>query len=434
MPEAPAGPPRAEPRPAATVVLLRPGPGGPEVLLTQRPATMAFAGDMHVFPGGATDAGDASDAVVARSVLTPDAAAAAWGGGLAPREALAACAAALRELFEEAGVLLAERRAGGAVPRDTLARTRLALLDGSASLASIAEEFDLTLRTDLLAPLSRWVTPPFVPRRFDVRFFAAELPAGAEVSFVGDEVAAHRWITPRAAIAAMAAGEIGLWVPTSATLQQLAWVRGFDDVRERLPPAPAASLRVVEEGADVVRVVLPGAGAVPGQTVNAYVVGRRDLVVVDPGDPSEEAVEAIASIAAARGGRLVGIVLTSAEPDRSAGAEAVAGGTDLPVFAGPGAGSALPFDVVELGDGALVPRCDIELRVLAVPGRGTERLALLVGDQVLAGDLVGPRPSRAITGPVDEDELRRSFERVRAVAPRRVLPAHGEPLDGGSVG
>src|SRR5207244_486300 len=161
-----------------------------------------------------------------------------------------------------------------------LVKARASLLDGSASLAQVAEALNVDLRFDLLAPLSRWVTPPFVERRFDVQFFAAELPADTEPSFFGDEVVAHRCMTPRPALEVRAAGEIGMWVPTSATLQQLEHVTSFDDIRSRLAPGEPAPIQLVDEADDVVRIVLPSAGAVPGQEVNAYVVGRHELVII----------------------------------------------------------------------------------------------------------------------------------------------------------
>jgi ribonuclease/clavin/mitogillin len=386
------------PRPASTVVLLRPGRDRPEVLLTHRPATMAFAGDMHVFPGGAVDPED--------------------GGGDAAFEV-----AALRELFEEAGILLAEP----AVASAALVDARAALLDRSATLAEVSDSLEVTLRFDLLAPLSRWVTPPFVERRFDVQFFAAELPAEAEASFVGEEVVAHRWLTPRAALEARAAGEIGMWVPTSATLQQLEYVTSFDEIRGRLAPGDLAPIRLVEESAEVVRVVLSGAGAVPGQEVNAYVVGRHELVVVDPGDPSDAAADAFLALATGRHARIAGIVLTSPEPDHAAGAEALAGRIDVPVFAGVGAARWLPYDVTELRDGDVVPVGDVSMTALATPGPRAEHVAYVAPETtpLFVGDLIGPGPSRAIVAPRDEAAARASLDRVASLSPRKMYPAHG---------
>jgi glyoxylase-like metal-dependent hydrolase (beta-lactamase superfamily II)/8-oxo-dGTP pyrophosphatase MutT (NUDIX family) len=386
------------PRPAATVVLLRPGPDGPEVLLTQRPATMAFAADMHVFPGGAVDPADADDAT-----------------------------AAIRELFEEAGVLIADARTSWPT-RDEVARARAALLDGSASIAQVAEMLDVELRPDRLAPLSRWVTPPFVDRRFDVRFFAAELPLGAVPSFLGGEVVAHRWMTPRAALAERAAGLIGLWVPTSATLQQLEHVRSFETLRRRLGPLSGREeLRVVDELPGVVRVVLPGAGGVEGQSVNAYLVGERQLLAVDPGDPSDEAAETLLELARTRSGAIDGIVITHADPDHAAGAEALAGRIRVPIYGGPGSGSDLPYDVVELREGDPVPAGDIELRALETPGHRADHIALAADGFMLAGDLVGPGPSRSILGPPDTTAWLESLDRLAALSPERVLPGHGDP-------
>ena len=395
-------------------MLLRAARGGLEVLLTQRPATMAFAADMHVFPGGAIDPGDADPRVAARSRPASDS------------EEAAARAAAVRELFEEAGVLLAEGR--GAWPSaDRVAEARAGLLDGSATIADVAETLDVDLRTDLLAPLSRWVTPPFVDRRFDVRFFAAELPAAAIPSFVGDEVVAHRWITPRAALDERAAGTIGLWVPTSATLQQIEYVRSVDQIRERLGPRRAEGIRVLEEMPGVVRVVLPSAGGVEGQTVNAYLVGTRSLVVVDPGDPSDAAAERLLELARAREATIAGVVLTHADPDHAAGAEALAGRIGVPIFAGPGAGHDLPHDVVELADRSRMPVGDMELTVLATPGHRADHIALAADEFVLVGDLVGPGPSRSILGPPDVDAWRASLDRLAALGPVRLLPGHGDP-------
>jgi ribonuclease/clavin/mitogillin len=423
-------PAAAVPRPAATVVLLRPGADGPEVLLTRRPSTMAFAADVHVFPGGAVDSGDGAPEAVARSRVGPDAAAHALGGESAPDGALAAFVAGVRELWEEAGVALVSPRRGAPMPSaDALERARDALLAGTASIGEVAASLDVTLRTDLLAPLSRWVTPPFVPRRFDVRFFVAELPAGIEPTFRGGEVVEHRWATPRAALDAMAAGEIGLWVPTSATLQQLEFVPSFEDVRERLAPGPASPIRLedLELGGGMVRLVLPGAGGICGQSVNAWVVGSRRLVVVDPGDPSEAAADALLALASGRTATIEAVAITHADPDHAAGAEALALRLGVPLFGGPGARHDLPAALVEVSDGDRVPAGDAELVALAAPGPRVDHVAFVAPEAaaVLVGDLVGPGPTRSILGPPDVPAWLASLERVDALAARRLLPGHG---------
>ena len=227
-----------EPRPAATVVLLRDGPDGRlETLLARRPSTMVFAADMHVFPGGRVDAADADPRLARRSVISPATAAADLGGDLQPDAALAAYVAAIREAFEEAGVLFAVAPAGA-----DLDRARARLLQDPGAFPDLADALDLRLRTDLLVPLSRWVTPPGLSRRFDTRFFAAMLPAGAEPTLVGEEVVLQAWRAPSAALDAMAAGMLSMWLPTSTTLQQLAHVESIDpdhaagaeSLRERL--------------------------------------------------------------------------------------------------------------------------------------------------------------------------------------------------------
>lgn len=423
----------ATPLPAATVVLVRPGKSGPEVLLTRRPVSMAFAPDMHVFPGGRVDAGDADPSLVARSVITPDQASAALGGDLSPDAALAAHVAAIRELFEEAGVLLADVAgvgrvgaaaawAGAQVARGSLGAARSALVGGDASFAAIAAELGLRLRTDLLVPLSRWVTPPSMPRRFDARFFAAELPAGARVTFEGDEVADHAWMTPGAALRAMAAGEFGMWVPTSATLQQLEYIRSVAEMRDRLAPGPLGDVEVQTVDPEITRIVMPAGGGVAGQPVCAYLVGRRRHVLIDPGDPTGPGLDRGVQLAAARGGSIRAIALTHADPDHAAGSEALAETLGIPILAGPGAGEALPYQVESLADLQALEVCDVSLRAVHAPGPRPDHLAFIVGEPgaarfVLGGDLDGRRGRRAILGPTDVVATAASTARLHVLAP-----------------
>lgn len=384
---------------------------------------MAFAGDVHVFPGGRVDDGDADPRAFARSALAPADAAAALGGDPEPSAALAHYVAALRELFEEAGVLLADPQPSGA----SLDAARRSLLRGEIGLVDLADELDVRLRTDLLAPIAHWTTPPVMPRRFDTRFFAAELPEGAEPSFEVDEVIAHRWLTARGALDAMAAGEIAMWVPTSATLQQLEHVSALAEIRRRIVPGPVAAPRVTIERPGIIRIVLSTAGAVPGQTVNAYLVGQSRMVLVDPGDPSGEAADAMLGAALAADRQIVAIALTHVDPDHAAGAEAMAMRLEIPIYVGPGGGRDLPFEVRELADAHRISDGDTELVAIATPGPRADHLAFAAGGDVLVGDLVGGRADRAVLGPVDAAAWERSIERLGARHPALLFPGHGDP-------
>jgi glyoxylase-like metal-dependent hydrolase (beta-lactamase superfamily II)/8-oxo-dGTP pyrophosphatase MutT (NUDIX family) len=386
---------------------------------------MDFGPGLHVFPGGAVDPGDADARLVARSALAPEACAAAWAGDLAPAAALAHHVAAIRELFEEAGVLLATTRAGAAPDAAAAEGARRA----GMPFGELVEALDLVLRTDLLVALSRWVTPPVgIGRRYDARFYVAPLPDGAAVSPDAGEVVAHAWMSPRAALEAMAGRRIELWPPTSTTLAQLFPARGIEDVHRHLAPVAPATPPVVEPlGPDLVRLGLRGAGGIPGNDVNAYLVGRRLLLVVDPGDPNDAAVDAILAVAAERGARITGVLLTSPAPDHAAGSTSVALRADVPVLAAAGAGRLLPDAIVPLVDGDLLDLADTPVRVHAMPAPRDDRIVLELPDAgvMLVGDLDGDRPSRAIPVAGDDAALRRSRERIRGLGPATWLPAHG---------
>ena len=408
-----------EPRPAATVVLLRPGTGGLETLLTQRPPSMAFAGDMHVFPGGRVDPADADTALADRSEISADDASAALGGDVEPVQALAAHLAAIRELFEEAGVLLADTTASAWLVADG----RSALLRGDATLASLATDLDLRLRTDLLVPLSRWVTPPTMPRRFDTRFFAALVPEGIKATFEGGEVVAHVWSRPADALAAMAEGRLAMWVPTSSTLQQLQHARSIEEIRDRLAPGILGPIEVEQISPEVTRIVMPAGGGVAGQPACAYLVGRRRFVLVDPGDPTGPGLERAISVAATRGGAIEAVALTHVDPDHAAGAEGIAEQLGIPVLVGRDGGPPLPFAVRELADLEMVSVGDVPLQVVHAPGPRPDHLAFIRPGEgvdrgfVLTGDLDGVRGARSIPGPPDPSAWTASLERVARLAP-----------------
>jgi glyoxylase-like metal-dependent hydrolase (beta-lactamase superfamily II)/8-oxo-dGTP pyrophosphatase MutT (NUDIX family) len=414
--------PHALPRDASTIVVVRPGTDGLEILLTRRPDSMAFAGGMHVFPGGRVDPRDADPRLVGRSPVTPGTLAERLGGGIEPARALGHAVAALRELFEEAGVLLAD---GDARRAEAM---RSAVLGGEIGLAEVCERLDLRLGTERLAPLSRWVTPPIMDRRFDTRFFAAELPPDAEPRFDPSEVVDHAWLTPSAALGAMATGRIGLWLPTAATLLHLEHVRSFAELRENLAPGPAAETRFEPAGDGAWRIVQSSGGGVPGLEVNGYLVGRRELVAIDPGDPSEAAFDTFAAAAAEAGGRIVAVVVTAALPEHIGGAEAMAIRLDVPILAGAQGAARLPFEVRRLADGDRLPVGDLPLEVEAVPGGIALRSPTGL---VICGDVAGDPPARTVRPSITAPERAALLERLSSDGVVRVLPGHGPAIEAG---
>jgi 8-oxo-dGTP pyrophosphatase MutT (NUDIX family) len=243
------------PKPAATVVLIRDDPAPPpgrtalQVFLQRRVAGMAFAGGMTVFPGGGVDPTDHID-IPAWAGPTP----VEWGQrlGQPPELAAALVKAAVRETFEECGVLLAGEgpiALAGAARADLVAhrRTLSDVLDG------------LTLRADLLRAWSRWITPPASPKRYDTAFLVAQVPEGQVADAHTTEAVEARWWHPEEALERWQAGEIELMAPTFTTLREIAAhpdcaaVLAAADQREIEPVLPQ-----LRRDGDHVDVLLPG--------------------------------------------------------------------------------------------------------------------------------------------------------------------------------
>lgn len=216
----------AEPRNAATVALLRAGAGSPEVYLLRRHGGMAFARGMHVFPGGGVDPRD-DDAEV--GWVGPPAE--AWAERLGVDEAMARAlvCAAVRETFEESGVLLAGPDASSVVA-DTTAddweADRVALEARELSLTEMLRRRGLVLRADLLGAWSGWLTPEFEPRRYRTWFFVAELPPGQRTRDVSTESDGVAWLPAAEAVAGADAGEVAMLPPTYLTCLELASYAG----------------------------------------------------------------------------------------------------------------------------------------------------------------------------------------------------------------
>jgi 8-oxo-dGTP pyrophosphatase MutT (NUDIX family) len=245
----------ADPRPAATVVVLRDSSSGPEVFMVRRHEDTAFMGGAHVFPGGRVDAADSegsdqwcdgiAHAANGSVRLQPDVTESA-------AEAVAYHVAAVRELFEEAGVLLARDAHGafvslaGADDHTRVKQARHDVHDARTTLRAVVERERLRLALDALILFAHWVTPPVDTRQFDTRFFMTRVPPHQTPAHDETETTHSAWVRPSDAIAQAIAGDIVLPPPTWTTLRELeaftsvedamAWARARRIVR-RMPIA-----------------------------------------------------------------------------------------------------------------------------------------------------------------------------------------------------
>jgi 8-oxo-dGTP pyrophosphatase MutT (NUDIX family) len=257
----------SEPRHASTVVLLRDAADGPEAYLLRRVKGMAFAGGMHVFPGGSVDPDD-EDAQIGWAG-PPASQWGAWFGADEPLARALVCAA-VRETFEECGVLLAGESADhllADVSSDEWEAEREALEAREQSLSQLLARRGLVLRADLLRPFAHWITPEVEPKRFNTRFFLAKMPRGQVCRDVGGEADQRLWIRPQDAIAQ----DLRMLPPTHNSLQQLA---GFPDVQSAL------------DAEREVAVVAPRLVVMPDDSVRFLVPGDVDYPADDPRDHS----------------------------------------------------------------------------------------------------------------------------------------------------
>lgn len=246
------------------MLLLRPAGGAsgydavPEVYLLRRHLGMAFAAGMYAFPGGTVDPRD-SDRALAWSGPTP----AEWADRLTcdEAEARALVCAAVRETFEESGVLLAGADAESVVADttgDDWEVERAALVDRSLSFAELLDRRGLALRTDLLAAWAHWITPEFEPRRYDTRFFIAALPTGQLTRDVSGEADHVAWMTPADALAGVDSGGMGMLPPTYVTLREIDRLGSIDAVwrasRSRIITTVVPGVEIVGDDA---RLTLP---------------------------------------------------------------------------------------------------------------------------------------------------------------------------------
>jgi glyoxylase-like metal-dependent hydrolase (beta-lactamase superfamily II)/8-oxo-dGTP pyrophosphatase MutT (NUDIX family) len=414
----------AEPRQAATVVLLREGAGGAEVLLTIRPPHLRFMGGAAVFPGGALDSSDLSSSWERASTLSRARAQALLDEPDGAR-ALGAYVCAIREAFEEVGWLPATGPVDG-IPRSAASR-------GAYFLRSCLEA-GVVLSTDQLVPVGRWVTPMSSPTRFDTRFFLARVEAGWEPVRNPAEVEACHWLTPRAALDELGAGKLTMAPPTIDVLQRLA---AYEDVAAMLEAMKVRPLSGAGETMSVrlsplVQIVLaPNPGLMEGPGTNTYVVGGGPFCVIDPAVSDELYVE---SVLAAGAGEIRDILVTHRHPDHIGGVRAIAERTGARVraFGNTEAGGVLVDE--PLSDGDVIEAGGVVLEALHTPGHASDHLCFFERStaSLWSGDNILGEGTSMIAPP--DGNMRAylsSLRRLRTLHIERIFPGHFKALSGG---
>ena len=414
----------SDPRPAATLVILRDSDRGPQVLLTVRPKSMRFMGGAIVFPGGSVASADcdrrweeASSLSRAdpRSALDIDDSAAALGSFVA----------ALREAYEEVGF------PPGRGPIEKLERH---LTDEPDKWLERCLELGVVLATDELVPAGRWVTPLGSPLRFDARFFVVRAPSPWEPDPDPTEVDGAHWATPEEALAELAAENAIMAPPTIEMLQR---IEGHRDVSAIL-----SSLRNVEwqtEG-EVLRarlsphvavVLAPNPGFMTGPGTNTYVVGSGRTVVIDPAVANVAYLDSVMEIA----GEVAAIAITHRHPDHIGGVAALVERSGAPVYAF-GDDAIDGIRVHALAEGDEISAGGASLRVLHTPGHASDHVSFeLIGTKSLfAGDnILGE--GTAVIAPPDGNmrDYLFSLYRLRGLELERIYPGHFKALDGGTA-
>lgn len=439
------------PRPSASVVLWRRAPSGTlEAFWVERGAQLVFMGGWYAFPGGGLAKDDADVEIAGHpsgaeipAAGSPDSLAgevAGLGEDLAP--GILSCA--LRELFEETGVLPGEEK-----PSASLAAARRKLLEGETAWPELVQSHHLSLDVDSLVFAGRWLTPPFAPRRFDNRFFLLEWPAGRALQpeIVPGELASGAWIEPGRGLALWRQRSVLAAPPILHILQVLA-DEGPHAGHSRLIDPSETNLgpfRRIEFVPGVLLFPLRTPTLPPAGTTNAYLVGRGEAVLVDPGSPFENEnqrlLDALRETERRLGRRAIAIWLTHHHPDHVGGVEAMRNALGVPVLAHPETAARLAERGIavdrELSEGQEVELAGepvTRLRVLHTPGhaRGHLCFELMGEDVVIAGDLVAGLGTVVIDPPEgDLDQYLASLERLRKLSPAVLLPGHGPAIRDG---
>ncbi len=235
-------------RPAATIMLLRNSPTGMETLMLRRTRQSGFVPGAWVFAGGRVDAGDGEDDAAARMEGLTGAAATErlQLESVSEPPAIAYYVAALREAFEETGILVAERADGSAVPSAVedpeVGQVRDRLLGDEIDFGETLDLLEAHIDATRIEYVAHWITPVQEPRRYDTRFFAAKVDAAREFALSPSEMSEGRWLTPEEALELHAAGDLPMVFPTIRTLEDFCGFATVDDALEAFGAKPVPTI------------------------------------------------------------------------------------------------------------------------------------------------------------------------------------------------
>jgi len=423
---------------SAAVILIRGVGEALETFWVERGESVSYMPGFQAFIGGKVNPEDVELVVE--------------GTDEGPERVMRACA--IREAFEEAGVLLSR---AGANDRTTLAEARRQLLAGEATFPALARTHGWRFVAADLAFAGRWQTPPFASQRFDTVFFAARVPEGQEASVRVGELASGGWVRPHEALANWMQGERTFAAPILYGMIALAEAA----TEQALAPRAAGEAETLQQMADRLAVGPERAGAPtrrielkwgvvlhpmktrplpPATHTNAYLVGESEMALIDPGsgDPAEiEALMQLIEALEADGRRLKLILLTHHHEDHVGGVNAVLARRRVQVAGHAELAKHVKLDL-SLKDGDWIPLTpghgDWTLRALYTPGHTRDHLCYLHPrtKSLFTGDLIPGGAGTVIIDPPDGDmaEYLFSLERLLSEQVETLFPGHGSPQGG----
>src|SRR5262245_50807893 len=426
-PLGPSAKPPVTPKDAAAMILLR-DPADPKVFWVKRAKTLAFMANFHAFPGGQRDAAD-SEVPVINAENVPDA---------------VMRVTAVREIFEETGVLIASGAEN--LPAERRAAMRDELHSGQASFKELLEREGLELDATLLIEAPRWVTPATSPRRYNTRFFSAWLPEGQETEIIPGELEVGEWLRPKEALQKWIDGDCVIVTPIFCAIQALA--EGVEDFAERMLSVSQEERdhleRRVQFRYGVFLCPLRTPTIPPATHTNCYLVGGDEMVVIDPGSPypdQQAVLDHVVNRFIEQGKRFREIIITHLHPDHIGGVTHLAEKFGLPVAAHRLTAEAISGEVrvdrfIEDGEVIEVSEASTgltwRLRAMWTPGHARGHLSfyeertgsLLTGDCVVGfGTVVIAPPEGNMNDYLAS--LRRYLELPRLTA---LMPGHGPVL------